>query len=124
MTTLRPEAAAYYRTARRRAREAEVCWAERRERALAAARRAAAVIHARYPQARVRMHLFGSTLYPDSFGPHSDVDLAVEGVGWPDDLRLWSQLEALEPEFEIDLVDVAIASPSLRAYIDREGEEL
>jgi predicted nucleotidyltransferase len=122
MTTLRPEEAAYYRTARRRAREAELRWAERREQALAAARRAAAAIHASYPEARVR--LFGSVLYPDSFGPHSDVDLAVEGVGWPDYLRLWSQVEALEPDFEINLVDVAIASPSLQAHIDREGIEL
>jgi len=46
---------------------------------LAAARRTAAVIRAGYPDTRVR--LFGSTLYPNSFGPHSDVDLAIEGVG-------------------------------------------
>ncbi|MCC7360832.1 MAG: hypothetical protein IT317_15220 [Anaerolineales bacterium] len=86
------------------------------------ARGAAAVIHTSYPEARVR--LFGSAHYPDSIGPHSDVDLAIKGVDWPDNLRLWSQVEALEPEFEIDLMDGAIVSPSLRAHIDREGVAL
>lgn len=82
----------------------------------------AAVVHASYPEARVRV--FGLVLHPDTFGPDSNVDLALEGVGWPDFLRLWSKVEALEPEFEIDLIDVAIVSASLRAHIDREGIEL
>src|SRR5947207_229122 len=122
MTTRLPEETAYLQTARRRARAAEARWAERRQQAWAAARRAAAFIKAAYPAARVRV--FGSVLYPDSFGPRSDIDLAIEGIGWPEYLRLWSALDTLEPEFEIDLVDVEIVSASLRALLDREGVAL
>jgi predicted nucleotidyltransferase len=119
MTSRLPEETAYLQTARRRAQAAEVRWAERRQQAWAAARRAAAFIKVAYPRARVRV--FGSVLYPDSFGPRSDIDLAVEGVGWPEYLRLWSALDKLEPGFEIDLVDVEMVSPSLRALLEREG---
>jgi predicted nucleotidyltransferase len=122
MTTRSPEEAAYLRTARRRAREAEARWAERRQQAWEAARRAAAFIKASYPAAHVRV--FGSILYPDSFGPRSDIDLAVEGVGWPEYLQLWSALDKLEPEFDIDLIDVEIMSSSLRTVLEREGVAL
>ena len=119
MTTPLPEETAYLQTARRRARAAETRWADRRQQAGEAARRAAAFIKAAYPVARVR--LFGSILYSDSFGPQSDIDLAVEGVGWPEYLQLWSALDKLVPEFEIDLVDMAIVSSNLRGQIEREG---
>jgi predicted nucleotidyltransferase len=121
MTTRSPEEAAYLRTARRRAREraAEARWAERREKAWEAARRAAAFIKSSYPDARVRA--FGSILYPDSFGPQSDIDLAVEGVGWPEYLHLWNAVDELEPEFEIDLIDIEIMSSSMRAVLEGEG---
>jgi predicted nucleotidyltransferase len=122
MATRIPEETAYLQTARRRARAAESRWAERRQRAWEAARRAAVYIKAAYPRAHVR--LFGSTLYPDSFGPRSDIDLAVEGVGWPGYLRLWSALDKLEPDFEIDLVDVEIVSSGLRALLERDGVSL
>ena len=112
----------YLRTARQRAQAAVERWAERREKAWAAARRAAAFIRERYPDARVRV--FGSLLYPDSFGPMSDIDLAVEGIRWPEFLRLWSELEKRESEFEIELVDVGIVSDGLRAHIEREGQPL
>ena len=87
--------------------------------AWAAARRIAAEIHRLYPSAR--LWAFGSLLYPDSFGPRSDIDLAVAGMDWPDYLRVWSAMERREPDFEIDLVDVAIVSDSLRMHIEREG---
>ena len=122
MTTRYPDEANYLETARRRAKAATARWAERRERAWSAARRAAAFIKSSYPQARILA--FGSVLYPDSFGPQSDIDLALEGVGWPDYLRLWSALDKLEPEFEIDLVDVEAVSHSLRGLIEREGVAL
>src|SRR2546428_2826079 len=106
MTSRSPEEIAYLQTARRRAlaRAAEAPWAERRDRAWEAARRAAAFINGSYPDTRVRA--FGSILYPDSFGPQSDIDLAIEGIGWPEYFQVWSALEKLEPEFEIDLIDV------------------
>ena len=113
---------AYMQTARRRARTWPSDQAERRERAWAAARRAVAFVKELYPTARVRV--FGSLLYPDSFGPQSDIDLAVEGIEWPEYLRVWSALEKREPEFEIDLIDVGIVSEGLRAHIEREGVPL
>jgi uncharacterized protein len=122
MTTRYPDEAAYLQTARRRARAAEARWAERRRQAWEAAIRAAAFIKASFPHARVRA--FGSVLYPDSFGPRSDIDLAIEGIGWPEYLQLWSALDSLEPDFEIDLIDIEIASSSLRALIEREGVAL
>lgn len=122
MTVSSRDYAAYFRTARRRAQAASAQWSERRDKAWEAAHRAAAFIKAQYPDAAVRV--FGSLLYPDSFGPSSDIDLAVEGVKWPEFLRLWSALEKREPEFEIDLVDVGIVSAGLRAHIQREGKLL
>jgi predicted nucleotidyltransferase len=118
MTTRLPEETAYLETARRRARAAEARWAERRQQAWEAVRRAAVFIKASYPNARVRV--FGSVLYPDSFGPQSNIDLAVEGVGWPEYLRLWSALDRLEPAFEIDLIDVEIVSSRLAVLLERE----
>ena len=111
--------ATYRRTARRRAQTAITRWAARREQAWEAARRAAAYVRERCPGVTVRV--FGSLLYEDSFGLQSDIDLAVEGIAWPDYLRVWSALEKREPEFRIDLVDTAIVSDSLRAQIEREG---
>jgi predicted nucleotidyltransferase len=93
-----------------------------RRRAWDAARRTALFIKERYSQARVVA--FGSLLYPDSFGPHSDIDLAVEGIPWPEYLRLWSELERQETEFEIDLVDLSLVSAGLRTHVEREGVPL
>jgi len=87
-----------------------------------AAQRAAAFVREHFPDARVT--LFGSLLYPDSFGADSDIDLAIEGVKWPEYLRLWSALERREADFEIDLVDIGIVSPGLKAHIEREGTPL
>ncbi len=119
---LSPDYTVYLRTARMRAQRTSPRWLERCARALAAAQRAADYIKARCPQAQVR--LFGSTLYPDAFGPNSDIDLAVDGIEWPEYFRVWSALEKQEPDFVIDLVDVAIASPELRAHIEQEGQQL
>ncbi len=109
----------YLETARRRARASGAESSARHIQALKIAQKAVALIKSRYPAARVR--LFGSILYPDSFDPHSDIDIAVEGIPWLDYLRLGSELESKEPEYKIDLVDVGIVSPGLRSHIEREG---
>lgn len=114
--------AVYLETARHRARSLSPLTPEEYARAWQVARRAAVFVRARFPNARVRA--FGSLLYPETFSPQSDLDLAVEGVPWPDYLRLWSELERREPEFEIDLVDLGIVSESMRAVIEREGQIL
>ncbi len=123
MTNVTPPAyATYIRAARQRMETASTRWMERREQAWVIARQATAFIKEKYPQASVRV--FGSLLYPDSFGPRSDIDLALDGVGWPEYLHLWSALERQLSEFVIDLVDVNIVAPELRAHIEREGEPL
>ncbi len=122
MTVTLRDYSIYRRTARQRAKASAERWAERRQKAWVVARHATSFIKERCPSARVR--LFGSLLYPDSFGPNSDIDLAVEGIEWPEYLRVWSALEKREPEFRIDLVDVGIVSAGLRAHIEREGVPL
>lgn len=119
MTEPTHDLADYLETARRRAKRAGARAPERHAQAWQIARDAASLIRARYPGARVRV--FGSLLYPESFGVHSDIDLAVEGIPWPDYLLVWSELERREPEFEIDLVDVGIISSAMREVIEREG---
>lgn len=114
--------AVYLHTARLRAQRPAASSVSRREEAWAAARRAAAFIRERCPNARVRV--FGSLLHPDSFGARSDIDLAVDGVEWPEYFHVWSVLEAREPGFRIDLVDVSIVSDGMRRHIEREGVPL
>lgn len=117
-----PTYATYIRTARQRAQVTSRQWEARREQAWDVARRAVAFIKENCPSATLRV--FGSLLYADSFGPNSDIDLAIDGVGWPEYLRLWSALERQLPDFVIDLVDVNIVSPEMRAHIEREGQSL
>ena len=91
--------------------------------ALAAARRCARLLVERFGARRV--YLFGSlgghTAAP--FGPHSDIDLAVEGLQ-PD--RYWAALAALDPELppetSLDLVRLDDAHPSLASRVRSTGE--
>lgn len=122
MTTVIRDYTKYMETARRRAQARMPRESERYARAWRVARSAAALIQERYPGAQVCA--FGSILYPDSFEEGSDIDLAVEGIPWPDYLRVWGELERRESEFEIDLVDLGLVSPTLRAVIEREGKPL
>ncbi|MFW6148066.1 MAG: nucleotidyltransferase family protein [Thermodesulfobacteriota bacterium] len=48
-------------------------------------------------------YLFGSILYPGRFGPDSDVDIAVEGLGKHDLYRLVGELSMIL-EREVDVV--------------------
>lgn len=122
MSVLTRDYQVYFETARLRAKTETPEIKARFERAWDTARRSAGFIKNLFPDARVRV--FGSLLYPDSFGLRSDIDLAVEGIPWPDYLRVWSELERSEPEFKIDLVDSGIVSEQLRNVIAREGREL
>ncbi|TAH48764.1 MAG: nucleotidyltransferase domain-containing protein [Chloroflexota bacterium] len=122
MTTLIRDYTQYMETARQRAQALGPRDAERHARAWRAAYAAGALVKERYPDAKV--YIFGSLLYADSFGEHSDIDLAVEGIPWPDYLRIWGELERREPEFEIDLVDLGLVSAAMRAAIEREGKLL
>jgi predicted nucleotidyltransferase len=68
-----------------------------------------------------RIVVFGSLLDRDSFTPDSDIDIAVEGIPWPDYLRAWNDVERLVPDFRVDLIDLAIVSDRMRQRIADEG---
>jgi len=116
------EMAVYRATARQREEQERREQAQRARRARTLAQQAAALLKERFDARRVV--LFGSLARRDFFHRRSDVDLAVEGIKSQDFWRAWSALDTLGCEFEIDLVDVETASPSLRQQIEREGVEL
>ncbi len=66
---------------------------------------------------------FGS-LVRDQLGERSDIDLAVIGLAERDLCRAVGQLQALDPEFPIDVVRLEDASPPLRQRIEDEGVPL
>lgn len=95
--------------------------AARLERAWVVAREIAAFLREKYhPQ---RIIVFGSLVHPEMFGLHSDIDIAVQGIPWPDYLRAWNDVEDLTAEFKVDLIDVNIVSDLIRQRIE-EGQEL
>ncbi len=116
------EMAVYRATARQREDHEHREQAQRVQHAWILAQRAAALLKDRFGARRVI--LFGSLARRDFFHRRSDIDLAVEGIKSQDFWRAWSALDMLGNEFEIDLVDVETASPSLRLEIEREGVEL
>jgi predicted nucleotidyltransferase len=71
-----------------------------------------------------RIIAFGSLVHPEIFGLHSDIDIAVEGIPWPEYLRAWNAIEELFPTFKVDLIDMAIISDLMRRRIDEEGQPL
>ena len=96
--------------------------AARLEQAWTVAGEIAAFLRKKYQPTRIVA--FGSIVHPEIFGLHSDIDLAVEGIPWPDYLQAWNDVEELTAEFKVDLIDVGIVSPELREVIGEEGQEL
>ena len=96
--------------------------AGRLERAWVVARQIADFLRQKYHPARIVA--FGSIVHPEIFGLHSDIDLAVEGIPWPDYLRAWNDVEDLTAEFKVDLIDVAVVSERMRQRIREAGQEL
>jgi predicted nucleotidyltransferase len=68
--------------------------------------------------------VFGSLVHPEIFGLHSDIDIAVEGIPWPEYLRAWNAIEEKFPGFKVDLIDMAIVSDLMRQRINEEGRVL
>ena len=116
------EMAVYRATARQREDQERKAQAQRAQRAWTLAQQAAALLKEQFDARHVV--LFRSLARRDFFHRRSDVDLAVEGIRSRDFWRAWSALNTLGCEFEINLVDVKTASPSLRLEIEREGVEL
>jgi len=70
-----------------------------------------------------RVVLFGSTAHGQGVHERSDIDLAVTGVSTRD---FWMAAAAAERAagFELDLVDLSFAKPSLREHVEQTGIEL
>lgn len=79
-------------------------------------------LHQNYQPQRVI--LFGSLLFPQLFHLNSDIDIAVEGIPWPAYLRVWNDIEALFPQFKVDLIDISIVSSLMRQRIEAQGQLL
>ena len=100
-------------------REAEL----RRQDALRKAGQAASFIKSNYGAAKV--YLYGSLAWSRSFGPHSDIDLLVEGFSRPDAYwRMLSELWALTSPFPPSVVLAEDAQASLLARVREKGVEL
>jgi len=96
--------------------------AKRRRRAYTTALKAAKLLKEKFGATEVI--LFGSLVRRGAFTRFSDIDLAVENI--PSDLYLTAMDTVLHmnPEFKIDLIDLANCSPALRAEIEKEGKPL
>jgi predicted nucleotidyltransferase len=114
----------YLKHAREQAarRRADPQIAARRERAWEVARQIADFLRREYKPTRIVA--FGSIVHPEMFGLHSDIDIAVDGIPWPDYLRAWNAVEERWPEFKVDLIDVGIVSERMRQRIAEQGQEL
>jgi predicted nucleotidyltransferase len=71
-----------------------------------------------------RIIAFGSLVHSNSFGLHSDLDIAVEGIPWLDYLHACNDVEALFPLFKVDLIDIELVSDLVRRRIEPEGQPL
>ena len=106
--------------ARTAARQQEL--AERKARALAAARHIAEMLRERYG---CRVWLFGSLAGNGTFIEHSDIDLALAGL--PEDVDFWklyAEVLRLAEPVGVDLVLLEVVSPEMREHILTRGVEL
>ncbi len=116
------ELAEYRVTAHRRWQQEQQEAAQRKTRAWGAARRAAALLKSQFNATRVTV--FGSLVREGSFTRWSDVDIAAWGISPQDTFRAIGAVLDLDPEIEVNLVDVGVCRPSLLAGIERAGMEL
>jgi predicted nucleotidyltransferase len=107
-------------TARERTRRMAVARRQRREKAWAAARAAAALLKSRYHAARVVA--FGSLTQVDRFHPWSDVDLAVWGIAPDDYFEAVARVLDAGGEIKVDLVMAERCKPYLREAIEQGTE--
>jgi predicted nucleotidyltransferase len=111
--------AVYQHSARQREQRRLRALAERRARAWQVAQAAAQILKERYGASRVL--LFGSVVHDRGFHPESDIDLAAEGIAPADFWRAWAALDTIDTSFEINLIAVDEATPSLQAVLQKEG---
>ncbi len=111
--------AAYRATARRRAAAKAARVAERLAAARLAAQEGAALLRTRFGATHV--WLFGSVVHEQTFGLHSDIDLAARGIEPEEFFLAVALLQDISPEFSFDLVDIDRCRPTLRSAIERTG---
>jgi len=116
------EMAVYRATAQRRLEQEEKRLAVRREKAWKTARRAAKLLKEDFGAQRVVV--FGSLLRPECFNKWSDVDIAAWGIRPEDTFRAMGAVMDLSENIEINLVDMDTCRATLRAVIEREGQEI
>ena len=92
-----------------------------RGQALRVARRAVKLLRVQFDAREVI--LFGSLARDGWFDERSDIDLAVSGIQARQFFKA-SAAVAAASEFEVDLVDLADCSLSLRAIIKQEGVKM
>lgn len=118
---LTAEQLAGYRAMARRRHEADLrALVVREQRAWELARRAATLLRDEFHADRVLV--FGSLIHAGCFTPWSDVDLAASGLNRRDTLRAMERVHDLSQEIEVNLVDIATCSDSLRRVIEHEGQ--
>jgi len=92
-----------------------------REAKIELARQVARMLKAKYGATRVL--LFGSLAHQAWYHDKSDIDLAADGLG-NDYFKAWGDAERIVDGRKIDLIDMEMASDSLRRAIARKGIEL
>ena len=114
----------YLEAARQRLLPEKTSLEERRERdrLLLRVRQAAGMLKAQFGVRRVI--LFGSLAHTTWLPHESDVDLAIEGLASDDYWRAWRAVEDVITDREVDLIEIEMATDSLRGAIERHGVEL
>jgi len=107
---------------RRRRVEQATEIANRRRRAVTAARKAAKLLKNEYGATEVI--LFGSLARRVGFTRWSDVDLASRGIPSENYYKAMETVLYMSGEFKIDLVELETCPPALRQSIERDGKPL
>lgn len=68
--------------------------------------------------------LFGSVLYKEYFGMHSDIDLAVSGIPDESFYKAVGETLTLVSPFEVDIVDIDDCRESIKKVILNEGVQI
>lgn len=82
-------------------------------------REAAALLKSAYGVTRVVV--YGSTAHGYWFNSESDIDLIAAGIPATLYWRAWNTIDALTPEFEVNLVDWEDATPALLESVHTKG---
>lgn len=95
---------------------------KRKENAWKVAKKAARILKKEFEAQKVVV--FGSLITSQGFNKWSDIDMAVWGIADKDLFKAMGYVQDLDPEFEINLVDVDTCSQSLFEVINSEGVDV